>query len=122
MPRVIHFEIHADDPTRACDFYAKVFDWKSNKWEGPEDYWLITTGEKEEPGIDGGIMRRREPADTVYNTIGVPSVDDYIKKITDAGGEIVVPKEPIPGIGYMAYFKDTEGNIGGIFESDTEAK
>jgi len=44
MPRVVHFEIHADDPQRAANFYQGVFGWDIKKWEGPEDYWLVTTG------------------------------------------------------------------------------
>ena len=53
MPRVVHFEIHADDPQRAANFYQNVFGWQINKWEGPEDYWLVTTGADNEPGING---------------------------------------------------------------------
>jgi hypothetical protein len=56
MPRVIHFEINADDPERAVKFHKKVFDWKITKWEGPVDYWLVTTGEDKVPGINGAIM------------------------------------------------------------------
>ena len=59
MSRVVHFEIHADDPQRAVNFYQHIFDWQINKWEGTEDYWLITTGPDTEPGIDGAIVQRR---------------------------------------------------------------
>ena len=59
MPRVIHFEIHADDPERAVRFYREIFGWEINKWPGPHDYWLIKTGANA-PGIDGGLMRRHE--------------------------------------------------------------
>jgi len=61
MPRVIHFEIPADNPDRAVEFYKQVFGWKFDKWQGPQDYWLITTG-KGEPGIDGGMLRRPHPS------------------------------------------------------------
>jgi predicted enzyme related to lactoylglutathione lyase len=122
MPRVVHFEVHADDTNRASDFYNRVFGWRFDKWDGPEEYFLIKTGQDGEPGIDGGLMKRHSPAGSVYNTIQVSSVDDYIKKISDNGGEIVVPKTPVPGVGYLAYFKDTEGNIFGIMHPDTEAK
>lgn len=53
MSRVIHFDLSADNPERAAEFYRGVFNWKVNKWEGPEDYWLIQTGTEEEPGADG---------------------------------------------------------------------
>ena len=118
MKRVVHFEINADDPERAANFYEKVFNWKISKWDGPMDYWLITTGGKNEPGIDGAITKRENPGATVQNTIDVPSVDEYIKKIEENGGTIVSPKVDIPGVGFVAYFKDTAGNLFGIIEGN----
>jgi len=121
MPRVIHFELTADDPERATQFYSKVFGWQIQKWDGPQDYWLITTGEVGTPGIDGAIMRRGDFSAPVVNTIDVPSVDEFVAKITANGGSVVAPKMPIPGIGYFAYCKDTEGNIFGVMQSDPSA-
>lgn len=121
MSRVVHFEIHVDDPNRASKFYTDVFGWKFNKWEGPLDYWLISTGDTGCPGIDGGMMKRRDPMGNVYNTIGIESIDKSIEQITKAGGTIVVPKMPIPGVGWLAYFKDTEGNIFGVMQPDPSA-
>jgi predicted enzyme related to lactoylglutathione lyase len=120
MPRVIHFEIHADNPERAVKFCEKAFGWKTQKWEGPTDYWLVTTGEKDQPGIDGAIMKRMDKG-TTWDTIDVPSVDEFIKKIL-AGGKVVQQKMPIPGIGYAAYCVDTEGNVFGIMQSDPSVK
>ncbi len=115
MPKVIHFEIPADDPERAVAFYEKVFEWKIEKWEGPMDYWLVTTGEDEEPGINGAIVPK-EFGDKVRNTIAVDSFDEFAKKIEDEGGKMLTEKQTIPGVGVMAYFQDTEGNISGIIE------
>ena len=121
MPRVIHFEIAADDVKRAAKFYSDVFGWKIDKWEGPQEYWLVTTG-KEGPGIDGGLMKRDEHFPPTTNTIDVPSVDDFTAKIGKSGGKVVVPKMAIPGVGWMAYCTDTEGNIFGIMQMDHSAK
>lgn len=121
MPRVIHFEINADNPKRAVEFYEKVFSWKISKWGGTIDYWLITTGDEKQPGIDGAIMERMGKATTI-NTVDVPSLDEYIKKIANAGGKQVSQKNTIPGIGYFAYCQDTEGNIFGILQPDPKAK
>ena len=122
MSRVVHFEIPADDPERAVKFYTKVFGWKINKWEGGMDYWLVSTGDRSGPGIDGAIMQRSETASSVVNSIDVPLVDDFIKKVTKNGGKVVTPKTPIPGVGYFAYCKDTEGNVFGIMQSDKSVK
>ena len=97
MPRVVHFEIDAKKPDRAASFYEKVFDWKIEKWKGPIDYWLITTGNPKEPGIDGGLSKRTEDKPSTVNTIDVPSVDKFAKKILENGGKIVRPKMAVPG-------------------------
>lgn len=122
MSRVVHFEINADDPERAVKFYTEVFGWEIKKWEGPMDYWLVMTGPKDKPGIDGGLMKRQDPTASTINTIDVPSVDEYSAKITEAGGKVIQPKQAIPGVGYMDYFQDSEGNTVGIFEEDTSAQ
>ncbi len=121
MPRIVHFEISADKPKRAVKFYQKVFGWDITPWKGPIEYWLVKTGDKNEPGIDGAIMKRTVPGMMVLNTVSVSSLDDYIKKVEDAGGEILTPKVPMAGVGYFAYFKDTEGNILGLMEEDASA-
>ncbi len=121
MQRVVHFEINADDPQRAVDFYKDVFDWEFQKWDGPVDYWLATTGEKEAPGIDGAITPRNGAMRTV-NTVDVGSVDDFTKKVTDAGGTVIQEKNAVPGVGWFAYCADTEGNVFGLMEEDETAK
>jgi predicted enzyme related to lactoylglutathione lyase len=121
MERVIHFELTADDPERAIQFYQKVFGWQINKWDGPQDYWLATTGEPETPGIDGAIMRRAPNMQPVINTIGVVSLDDSIAKVTANGGKVVEPRMTIPSVGYYAYCQDTEGNNFGLMQSDPSA-
>jgi predicted enzyme related to lactoylglutathione lyase len=122
MPRVVHFEIPAEDPARAVEFYTKVFGWKITKWDGPMEYWLVMTSEEGEPGIDGGIMKREDPNQTAANTIGVPSVDEYVSRIEANGGKVVMPKTAVPGVGYLAYCVDTEGITFGIMEEDRSAK
>jgi predicted enzyme related to lactoylglutathione lyase len=127
MPRVIHFEIVADKPERAMKFYKQVFGWEFNKWDGPQDYWLVKTGEDSQPGINGGLTPKMNQQSSgtggrVTNTIDVPSVDDFSKKISMEGGKVVQPKMAIPGIGYLAICEDTEGISFGIIENDRNAK
>jgi len=68
MPKIVHFEINADDLSRAKGFYERVFKWKIEKWEGG-DYWVITSGDEDEEGIDGGMQQREEPTDQIFNYI-----------------------------------------------------
>ncbi len=123
MPRPIHFEIPANDPEKIISFYKAMFGWTVQKWEGGGmPYWLVTTGPDGEPGINGGIMPKRDPQQPCVNTIGVKNIDDAIAAVAANGGQVVVPKMPIPGVGWLAYGKDPEGNIFGMMQADTSAK
>jgi predicted enzyme related to lactoylglutathione lyase len=117
------FELPADDPKRAIAFYEKVFGWTIVKWEGPFDYWQIITGPDDEPGINGAIFSRRRMAERVTtDTIAVESVDDSLEQIVAAGGSVSRPKQAVPGIGFIAYCTDTEGNLFGIIQPDMSVR
>ncbi len=122
MSRVIHFDLSADNPERAAAFYRSVFAWQVNKWEGPEDYWLIQTGTKNEPGVTGGVAGRIKPEDTTAVIFDVESVDEVSKQIIASGGKIREEKKAIPGVGYLIMCKDTEGNTFGIMQLDESVK
>ncbi len=118
MPRVVHFELAVDDAERAAAFYRNVFGWKIDKWEGPMDYWLITTGNSDERGIDGAFTHRSEGFKNTVNTIDVQALDEHLAQIEAQGGKILMPKGPVPGIGWLAYAEDTEGNVFGMMQMD----
>ncbi|KAB1197486.1 MULTISPECIES: VOC family protein [Haloferax] len=125
MARVVHFDIDADDPERAIAFYSEVFGWEFEKWDGPMDYWLVTTGDPDTPGIDGGLAVRSGPApddDTPASaytcTIDVDDVDSVVQSVAEHGGRVVDDVQTIPGVGRLASCVDTEGNRFGVMESD----
>jgi uncharacterized protein len=122
MARVIHFEIPADNPDRAVEFYKSVFGWDIQKWSGPTDYWMVMTGDGNEPGINGGILKRPYPGAPTCNTVGVPSLEEAVKGVENAGGKLAVPRMGIPGVGWLAYCTDTEGNMFGLMQNDPSAK
>ena len=129
MARPIHFEIHASDPDRMQDFYRKLFGWQFQKWEGPMEYWLVTTGPDAEPGINGGLLRRQGPpaaegqgVNAYVCTVGVDSVDKALGTAGELGGTVAVPKMPVPGMGWLAYVKDPDGNIVGMMQMDPSAR
>ena len=126
MPRVIHFEIHAAQPERAIKFYSGLFGWQFNKWDGPMPYWLVITGPDGQPGINGGLMPRQGEIDgqaviAYVCTVDVENIDQFTQKATTGGAQVVVPKMPIPGVGWLVYCKDTEGNIFGMMQNDPGA-
>ncbi len=118
MSRVVHFEIPMDDADRAVAFYRNVFGWEISKWDGDMPYWLVKTGEASEPGIDGGLTMRQQPGQATVNVVAVDSVDDTTAKVEAAGGGIVAPKMRIPGVGHVAYCRDTEGNVFSVIQAE----
>ena len=124
MPKVVHFELPFDDAARANKFYADIFGWESSKFDGPEEYYLQQTGGDDEPyGIGGALIERAAALNHggTLIVLGVDDLDAYIAKVSAAGSEIVTPRTAIPGFGYFANFRDTEGNVVGMFEDDNGA-
>ena len=128
MPRVAHFEIHAENPTKAAEYYGSLFGWKMQHL-AHIDYWLIDTSDGNEPGINGGIVKRvgPKPADgqavnAFVCTATVPSIDTYFAKAQKLGGTVALPKQAINGVGWVACVKDPDGNIFGIHQPDPNAR
>lgn len=140
--RPVHFEIHAEDPERAAKFYTHVFGWDIKRWDSTAmEYWVVVTGKAAEgdpsnssghdkwPGIDGGLLRRRGPApasdapvSAYVCTMTVANFDETSAKILEEGGVIAFPKFELAGLGWLGYFKDTEGNIFGVMEENPKAQ
>jgi predicted enzyme related to lactoylglutathione lyase len=121
MNRFTHFELATDDLEKTAAFYREVFGWEIQKWEGPVDYWLVTTGDASTPGINGGLMLSGGPLIGTVNTLEVDDIDAAIAKVLAHGGEIALPKGAIPGVGYQAYIKDNCGIIVGLHQADPKA-
>jgi uncharacterized protein len=127
MPRVVHFEIQGSDPEALARFYSELFGWKFNRW-GDAPYWLIETGPRDTPGIDGGLLPRNGPppvdgqsVNAFVCTVEVASVDQTFDRALALGGSAAVPKIAIPTVGWLAYVKDPNGNILGLMQPDATA-
>lgn len=125
MDKVVHFEIPADDVARAKVFYGSTFGWDLQDYDmGGATYTIlqtVTVDEKQmptEPGaINGGLMKRTPDTPSPVITIQVDGIDDALKKIESAGGTTVTPRTEIPDMGAFAYFRDSEGNVMGLWET-----
>jgi uncharacterized protein len=127
MANNIHtFAIHADDVPRARRFYEKVFGWKFEAW-GPPDFYLITTGSDQHPGIGGLLQKRHEPLTgqglrAFECTVQVDDVDAIAAAVESNGGQVTMPKAVIPTVGWIIRFFDTEGNVVCAGQFDPNAK
>jgi hypothetical protein len=117
MPRVVHFELPTTDSAASRKFYEKVFGWKFTQYGGPMEYWLVSTGAPESPGIDGGLGGAANELHGTVNTVDVDDIDDAIRKVEANGGQVIVPKDVIPGMGYLAYFREPGGAVIGLFQN-----
>jgi uncharacterized protein len=108
------FAVHADDLVRARRFYENVFGWRFEPW-GPPGFFLIATGDKEDPGVQGALQKRHElvPGQrmTGYEcTISVADIDVAAAAVAANGGKIIMSKCEIPTVGWLIKFQDPEGN------------
>jgi uncharacterized protein len=128
MGRIVHFEIQASQPQALAEFYTELLGWSISKWEGA-DYWLIDTGPADQPGINGGLLPRSGPAPVEVQavnafvcTAGVESLDATLAKAMSLGATVALPKNAVPGVGWLAYIKDPDGNVLGLLQPDESAK
>ena len=128
MNRVVHFEIHSVNLDLMHKFYSDVFGWQITDL-GPKmgNYRTATTGEDTPgaryPGINGGLTPRHgpppeegQPVNAYVCTIGVDNLDASIEKVKSSGGSTALDKMQVPGVGWLAYMKDPEGNIFGMLQ------
>lgn len=124
MAGVVHFEIPADDQERAKNFYSQAFGWRIDPVPELDYNMVITTPTDEATGlpatpgaINGGMMTRSGEVTGPVITVDVPDIDATLKTVEELGGSVVMPRNAIPDMGFYAYFRDTEGNVMGLWES-----
>jgi predicted enzyme related to lactoylglutathione lyase len=117
-----HFAIECDDVERAKAFYEAVFGWTIKPW-GPPNYYHITTGTPERPGILGDLRERHHklaegaPGASGYIcTINIGSMAEVLAAVEANGGRIHAPPYRIEGVGDVAYIEDSERNRVGVIQ------
>ena len=128
MSGVVHFEIPADDQERAREFYGAAFDWRLDVMPELQYTNVVTTPIDEatqqplSPGaINGGMFERTSDLANPIITVDVDDIDAALERITALGGDVVQAKTAIPGMGYFGYFRDTEGNVLGLWTTAPDA-
>lgn len=121
MNSVVHFEIPVDELERAQEFYTRAFGWTMRRLV-ELDYIAITTSSTEDGltarrgSINGGMQKRGNGIEHPVITIRVEDIDTSLSKIESLGGATFIPKTKISDMGFSAYFKDTEGNVLGLWQ------
>ena len=119
--QVTHFEIPADDVKRAQQFFEEVFGWELSPFYGSEYLYIKTEkdGAKAPPleRVTGGLDKRDGLLEHVTVMFEVESIERTLRMIERSGGKVARERRPVGDFGYSAYFKDTEGNVLGLFEA-----
>ena len=112
--QLVHFEVQAKDPDRAAAFYRSVFGWDFQDSGMPGmEYRMVRTGEQQ----GGGLYQDDNPSGHLTVYFDTDDIDGSIAKIRESGGESD-DKQPIPGAGWFASAKDSEGNAFSLFQRD----
>jgi len=126
MPNnLFHFAINADDVTASRAFYESIFGWRFIPW-GPPGFFQIQTGPDDDPGVKGALQQRRQlvegtPTLGLEGTFTVDDVQETERLVRSAGGDIVMERFTISGVGHLIFFRDPAGNVLGAMQHDTAA-
>jgi uncharacterized protein len=123
MDKVVHFEVPFDDAERATGFYREAFGWQLTSM--PQfQYTMVTTTPTDEQGrpgeaggINGGMLFRQGPITAPVITIGVDELDEAMARVEKLGGKVAIGRQEVGGMGWSAYFHDTEGNLIGLWQN-----
>jgi len=122
MNGLTHFEIPVNDVDKAKEFYSNLFDWEFNYMEEMKYLMFNTQSEDGKTKLSGGIFKKPNESFKVTNYFSVKNLTESAKKVEELGGKIVVPKTPVPGMGWFVHFTDMDGNLLALWENDPQAK
>jgi predicted enzyme related to lactoylglutathione lyase len=117
MAKVVHFEIPADDTGRAREFWSGMFGVQFQSYDGPMEYHMFQNDDQQS---GGGLMPRQPGQDGLQVYFSVEDIDAARAKAQELGGS-AEDKQPVPGMGWFAHAKDTEGNEFSFWQSDDSA-
>ena len=114
--KLVHVEIGAADADRAQGFWSGVFGWEVGAPMSPEmDYRMFQTGENE-----GGAIFPSDERGSIRVYFGTDDIESSIAKVRELGGE-AEDKMPVPGFGWFAVCRDSEGNAFRLWQADGSA-
>jgi predicted enzyme related to lactoylglutathione lyase len=119
MPgQIVHFEIPADDTAKGREFWGSLFGWDFKEAPGASEYHMTEIT----PGKVGGAITNMEPGKRGTRAyFDVDDINDGAARVKELGGEADEP-QPVPGMGWFATCRDTQGNEFGLWQNDPSAQ
>jgi uncharacterized protein len=102
-------ELASTDPAATRRFLEKVFDWNFDNLRMPQgEYFAHSTTQGSGVGIRS-TRTNESPASVNY--VLVSDLVEAERKVRNSGGEIVLPRTDIPGMGSFFWFKAPGGPV-----------
>ena len=117
MPgKIVHFEVPAKDAARARTFWGSLFGWQFQNSMPEMDYQMVQVA----PDQGGAIFPSDKAGSGIIIYYETDDIDASIARVNELGGE-ADRKAPVPGHGWFAACKDTEGNLFSLWQADASA-
>lgn len=112
--KVVHIELPAAETARAREFWSALCGWSFQSYDGPVEYHMF----EGEPG--GGLYPAEGDARGIRVYFPTGDIRAEVQRVRDLGGQAEEPGS-VPGMGWYAICKDTEGNEFGLWQTDESA-
>jgi uncharacterized protein len=117
MPgQVVHIEIPADDTTKGREFWGGLFGWTFESYPPGGEYHMTQIGE----GMGAAVTNMEPGKRGTRAYFDVEDVSAGAARVRELGGEADEPM-PVPGMGWFATCRDTNGNDFGLWQHDPSA-
>jgi predicted enzyme related to lactoylglutathione lyase len=113
-----HIDVLSGDSARAKQFYEEVFGWQFEEIPGADYINVRTSEDGIESGVGGlaQVTGAAPPATTgIVPFLLAPDMDATLAAVERAGGSVVIPRTDVMGMGEFAHFRDTDGNVIGLW-------
>jgi uncharacterized protein len=114
---MVHFEIPAGDTAKARAFWGSLFGWEFEAFPGAPTEYLMTRFSETTGGAIYGADGDKRGTRTYFDVDDINAGRARVSELGGDGGEAM----PVPGMGWFAICKDTEGNEFGLWQTDPDA-
>ena len=119
MRPVVHIEIPSSDDAAAKDFYSGLLGWQIQEipMGKGSTYVMFNTGVDMAVALSAvGEAEQIAPGDVILY-FHSDDLDADMARVGELGGEVLLPRQDIPGFGSLGLFKDPTGNRVAFWQS-----
>ncbi len=117
MRPIVHVEIASADNDAQKAFYSALLGWQVNEVPMGDDftYTMFNTG------VDMGVALSEigegmNPGDVILY-FHSDDLDADMARVEELGGQVILPRQEVPGFGALGMFRDPTGNRVAFWQS-----